>query len=432
MIDSLPPRLRRAVSPYTGIVGTVEECLVATCEPRLFQASAEVGRGAGLVGGSLEHLSGIGGTGSSRAEAAAAAVGEAIERYSATYVPVDRLVVASARDLGDVAVAPERFALFSSRQHGRPGFPFRPFTADARIPWIEGREIATGRPAFLPAELVYLGRVPGAEGSIGYATSSGIACGETAGEALARALFELLERDAFMIAWASRLTLPLVESAGPASRTVFERSGLRFAAVDLSAIHGLPTILGVVRAPSGFPGALGVGAAAAPTVEQAWRKALGEAFAVRSAGAKLSLLDAGRDLGPCGERIASFDDHILFYADHDRADAAAFLDASDDRTPADAIPPLEGGGPADWVAALCDRIATAGSSAYAVDVTSPDVAGLGLEVTRAVAPELCALDVPHAARFLGGRRLYEAGAKAGFRPRPMSEDEINPDPHPFP
>ena len=51
MIGSLPPALRRAVSPYTGIVGSVEECLAATCEPRLFQASAEVGRGAGLLGG---------------------------------------------------------------------------------------------------------------------------------------------------------------------------------------------------------------------------------------------------------------------------------------------------------------------------------------------------------------------------------------------
>ena len=300
MIGSLPPRLRRAVSPYTGIVGAVEECLAATCEPRLFQASAEVGRGAGLVGGRLDHVTGIGGTGSSRAAAASAAVGEAIERYSATYVPGERLVMASARDLGDVAVSPGRFALFSARQHARAGFPYRPFTADARIAWIEGREIETGRPALLPAELVYLGCVPLGEGSIGYATSSGLACGDTVETALARALLEILERDAFMIAWASRLTLPLVESAGPGSRGVFERSGLRFAAVDLSVIHRLPTILGIVRAPTGFPGALGVGAAAAPTVEQAWHKALGEAFAVRSAGAKLALLLPGRDLGPRG------------------------------------------------------------------------------------------------------------------------------------
>ena len=257
MIGRLPPRLRRAVSPYTGIVGAVEECLAATCEPRLFQASAEVGRGAGLVGGRLDHLTGIGGTGSSRAGAASAAVGEAIERYSATYVPVERLVVASARELGDVAVAPGRFALFSARQHARAGFPYRPFTVDTRIAWIEGREIATGRPALLPAELVYLGRVPRGEGSIGYATSSGLACGDTVEAALARALLEILERDAFMIVWASRLTLPLVESAGPGSREVFERTGLRFAAVDLSVIHRLPTILGIVRAPSRDSGSTG-------------------------------------------------------------------------------------------------------------------------------------------------------------------------------
>ena len=235
-----------------------------------------------------------------------------------------------------------------------------------------------------------------------------------------------------MVVWASRLTLPLVESAGPRSREVFERSGLRFAAVDLSAVHRLPTILGVVRSPMRFPGALGVGAAAAPTVEQAWRKALGEAFAVRSASAKLVLLKGHRDLGPRGERIASFDDHILYYADHDRARAAAFLDASVDRTQADAIPPLDGHGPADWVVALCDRIEEAGSTAYAVDVTSPDVASLGLVVTRVVAPELCALDVPQSARFLGGGRLYEAAAAAGLRAAPLCEDDINPDPHPFP
>ena len=195
---------------------------------------------------------------------------------------------------------------------------------------------------------------------------------------------------------------------------------------------GLPTILGVVRAPSGFPGALGVGAAAAPTVEQAWHKALGEAFAVRAAGAKLALLFPGRDLGSHGERIASFDDHILYYADHDRAGAAAFLDASDDRTPAESIPPLEGAGPAEWIAALCDRVAAAGSTAYAVDVTSPDVAELGLAVIRVVAPGLCGLDVSHDARFLGGRRLYEAAAAAGLRRGSMCEDDVNPDPHPFP
>ena len=80
---------------------------------------------------------------------------------------------------------------------------------------------------------------------------------------------------------------------------------------------------------------------------------------------------------------------------------------------------------------MCKRVAAAGSSAYAVDVTSPDVAELGLVVTKVVAPELCALDVAHGARFLGGRRLYEAVAELGLRAA-LDEDEVNPYPHPFP
>ena len=82
-------------------------------------------------------------------------------------------------------------------------------------------------------------------------------------------------------------------------------------------------------------------------------------------------------------------------------------------------------------ASLCARVEAAGSSAYAVDVTSPDVAELGLVVTKAVAPELCALDVAHGARFLGGRRLYGAAAALGLR-APLAASEVNPQPHPFP
>jgi ribosomal protein S12 methylthiotransferase accessory factor len=65
-------------------------------------------------------------------------------------------------------------------------------------------------------------------------------------------------------------------------------------------------------------------------------------------------------------------------------------------------------------------------------VTSPDVAALGLKVTRVIAPELCPMDASHSSRFLGGRRLYEAAAELGLRDTVLDESDINPDPHPFP
>ena len=431
MIETLPPALRYAVSPYVGIVRGVEECLAAASEPRFFQAACEVGTEPGLLGVELDHLSGIGGAGRTRAEAAAAAVGEAVERYSATFVPHDRLVAARARELPG-AVEPARFALFSNRQLEAPGFRFRPFTDDTVVAWVDGCELPSGRPAYLPAELAFLGPagVPG-EPPVAYATSSGLACGESLEDTLLRGLCEVLERDAFMIVWANRLSLPVLDESRFDSwdRSLLACAGMRHAAIDLSAFHRFPVVLGVVRAPAPFPGAVGVGAAAAPMVERAWWKALTEAFACRAAGAKLELLEGrATRAGP----VVTFEDHIRRYAAHDHAAATAFLDASSRVTAAETVPALEGETATEWVEALCRRVREAGSTAYAVDVTAPDVASLGLTVTRIIAPELCRLDVPHDARFLGGRRLYETAERLGLRAGVLAATRVNPDPHPFP
>jgi ribosomal protein S12 methylthiotransferase accessory factor len=435
--DTLTPLLRRAVSPYTGVVRSLEECLHLPSEPPLFRVASEVGRSRDLLGSPLDHVAGIGGAGSTRAAAAAAAVGEAVERYSLTYVAPDRLVAATADELPD-AVDPARFALFSERQHSGPAFPFRPFRRDTRVPWVDGWRVRDGAPASLPAELVFLGEtaIDGCE-RVGYATSSGAACAETRDAALERGLCEVLERDAFMIAWANRLSLPQLDWGGAEDlaeidRTTFAVTGLEYAAIDLSAFHGLPSFLGVVRARGQRVGALGVGAGTGATVERAWWKALSEAFACRAAGVKLTLLQPEKTYGTHGSGVVSFEDHIQYYADRGRAAAAAFLDASPRRVVRSSIPPLEGRTASDRVRALCDRVRRAGSDAYAIDATSPDVRELGLVVTKVVTPELCSLDVPHAARFLGGPRLYEAPCEVGLRAAPLDEHDVNPDPHPFP
>jgi ribosomal protein S12 methylthiotransferase accessory factor len=426
--------LARAVSPYTGIIRSVEECLSGTADPPFFQVVCEMGLGDDLLGAGLGHLSGIGGSGPTREAAISAAVGEALERYAASYVPFERLIRASARELGDAAIPPERFALFSDRQHRGARFPFRKFDEDARVLWVEGSELVSGRSVLAPAELVFLApaRLDGAE-PIGHSTSSGLACAADPAAAVLRALCELLERDAFMIVWANRLTLPLLEAGR--SRSIeresarFARAGLGFAAVDLSIFHGLPTVLAVVRAPAGFPGALGVGAAVAPSIEEAWWKALAEAFAARTAAAKLALLEPEAD---APRPIRSFEDHIRHYSDHANADTTRFLDESEARVPAERVGALEGTTTAERISGLVRRVEAAGASAYVVDVTSPDVAELGLCVHRVLTPGLCSLDVLHEARFLGGRRLYEAAVPAGLRAGMLSEEDVNPDPHPFP
>ena len=421
--------LDAAVSPYVGLVPRVERVLAATADALVPTCVCTLASDGRVIGTGLEHVGVTGGGGRTATAAAAAAVGEAVERYSATYIPVDRLVYATAAELGGDAAAPERFALFSERQHREPGFPFVPFEQRTRVPWVRGRALRDGRPAWLPAELVFLGDL-GSSSRIGYATSNGTACAPDAATATRRGLYELVERDAFMLVWRNRLSLPLLEWRGhrklrELDDRYFASSGLAYAAVDLSRVHGVPSVLGVVRARRG-PGALGVGAGTAATVGAAWWKALSEAFSTHAAARRIAVVEPGI---PAADGVNSFHDHIRYHASPEGARAAAFLDASGERVDVREVPRLEAGGE---IEALLDRIERAGSSAYAVDVTSPDVRRLGLHVVKTLAPELCALDVSHRARFLGGRRVLHAAAELGLLPRPLRADELNPDPHPFP
>jgi ribosomal protein S12 methylthiotransferase accessory factor len=430
------PRLRSFVSPLTGVVRGLSETLAAPGELRLVSIGCELADGVPTIGTPLESY-----TGSehwSRDAAEAAAIGEALERYSGSYIPHERVVVSSAVDLGGEAVDPNRFALFSEDQYARSGFPFRRFRPETVVGWVEGFSVPDGRPAFLPAQLVFMPweRCRPEEVRVGHATSSGLACAATLEEAILTGLLEVVERDAFMLAWHNRLSLPLLDWSGDdelvrLDRRYFAPSGLRYSAVDLSIFLGVPTVLGVVHGRPGRLGALGVGAASAPRIADAWRKALAEAFSVCRWVADRAL-EEPELLGRPAETIQTFDDHTLYYAGEERARRAAFLDAGCEVRGVGDVEPVEGDNVLELIEAVCGRLAARGVSAYAVDVTSPDVAAAGLSVVHVLAPELCQLDVVAGARFLGGRRLYEAAFEAGLVRRRLEPVELNPDPHPFP
>ena len=399
----MPPDLESLVSPYVGVVRGVDEVLAQPSDIRLTNVVCETGFAELLVGHGTTHLGA--GSGASRS-ARAAAIAEAVERYSACWFDDADAIVATAAELGERAVEPARFALFSDRQHRSRGFPYAPFTDETRVAWVPARE-----GVFVPAQLVYLGwELRPGEVRIAHATSNGLACGPTFADARRTGLLELIERDSFMITWNARLSWPLLEWPDNRRLTAFEQryvrpTGLRVSAVDLSAFWGVPCVLGIARSAVTGDAPFGVGAGAALTIERAVEKAIDEAVRVRSWA---SALRAQGAQPPRRDEIREFEEHILFYAYDEHAAAADFLDASDERRDVSSIASIE---ELDFV------------SAYAVDVTAPDVHAAGVRVVKVVAPELCPLDVVHRCRHLGGRRLYEYV---------RDESEINPDPHPFP
>jgi ribosomal protein S12 methylthiotransferase accessory factor len=423
-------RLEQAVSPLVGIVRVAPAIMVAADEARLHAFACQLASAARTTGSATVEYAGSAHAHAERARAAS--IGEAVERYSATFVPAE-LTTASAGELGARAVPPESFALFHERQHV-PGFPFARFTRSTRLSFVEGFSLADGRPAFLPAQLVYLhyGR---SDPPIGYPTSNGLACGPTLAEAVLAALLEVVERDAMMLVWANRLSLPRLTWLGDPTVTALDRlafvpTGLRYTAIDTSAFFGVPAAMGVVHGADGDRAALGIGGGCAATVGDAWRTCLAEAFAVHRWLRGL-LADVPTPIERV-EDVRSLEDHTLFHGTADRAGRLAFLEASGDERSTTDVPAVPGSAPGELVAEIVRRLAERGVSAYAVDVTSPDVEELGLKVARVVAPQLCALDVFGAAPYRGGRRLYRAAFEAGLLQAPLTYDDLNPLPHPYP
>jgi YcaO-like protein with predicted kinase domain len=77
---------------------------------------------------------------------------------------------------------------------------------DRPVPWIEARDLATGAPALLPLEVVgcnYTAAMTALTGEHFQATTNGLASGNTLAEAVAHAIYEVIERDAVTL-WMAR------------------------------------------------------------------------------------------------------------------------------------------------------------------------------------------------------------------------------------
>jgi ribosomal protein S12 methylthiotransferase accessory factor len=354
------------------------------------------------------------GKGWTEAEAKAAAVGEAVERYCAHHVSPDRVFVARQSELELPSLLP---VLFAESQYARAGWPYRPWDADAPVTWIEGVSLADGSPVALPAAFVFLS-VPRPEEQFAPVTSNGLAGGRWVAAAQLGGLCELMERDALMIAWLNRL---------PAAELELEASGKLPAALARHYAH-LDVRVRAFVLPSDLPAttilalssedreerpATVVGMGCHPSPEVALTKALFELCQARPAEAARY-----RENSPEGrltryEDVRSLDDHSAFAALPERRGEFEFLWRDGSTVRLADLPERAADAQACAVA-----LAGMGIEVAAAELTTADVATTGYRVTRVVATELQPIHFGFGEERLGGSRL------SGI-------DDLNPCPHPM-
>jgi ribosomal protein S12 methylthiotransferase accessory factor len=191
--------------------------------------------------GSLRRLPLGWGKGLTISGAVLSAVGEAIERYSASLPDAERIIWKRPAELDCEFLDPRTCGLYSEAQYERDEFPYVRFDKNIRHPWVLGKWADTGNPVWVPALFVFLSIELEQEQLIGQGTSNGLAVSTDEDDAALRAILELVERDAFMAAWLTASPgqrLELDDALDPLLRRVLEDLEALGAVVE---VYTLPT-----------------------------------------------------------------------------------------------------------------------------------------------------------------------------------------------
>jgi ribosomal protein S12 methylthiotransferase accessory factor len=207
------------------------------------------------------------------------AIMEVIERHTCGVIPQDQLVRTTARKLKDRGLDPRRVVAYTKAQY-KNGLPFVPFSQDREYWWKSVTILPEGREKYLPVECLYypVGHEI-APNPYTAASSSGVAAGLTFEDTLLRALYEAVERDAFMVAWLSRTSMPLIDQQTISEDCMkrvhsMESLGYRMYFVDIT-LELAPVVLAVGVSQKVRP-SLVLGAASNPDIEKAIEKSLSE------------------------------------------------------------------------------------------------------------------------------------------------------------
>jgi ribosomal protein S12 methylthiotransferase accessory factor len=425
------------VDDRTGLIRWVLDIPIEPGEPRIFNASVKMAETTRY--NPQPCYDNNGGSGLTREQARAAAIGEALERYCCSVFDSSDLICGSVTELRAVheICRPSDFALFHQDQPGRYSAP----DENTQVAWTWGWSWVRRRPVLVPACLVYMPYFPcfreQGEQVVGPAVSTGLACARSLEEAVLKGIYESVERDAFMIAWSNRLPVPRVDfESHPDLQRLYQerlrREGLRYVLLRTTTDIPLPSFLCVLIDERRTPAMICTGAATDLDPVRAAAKAMTEAVQTREWAKFLGGHGRKFQFAADFSDIRDFEDHVALYAYGDMLDAVAFVLDEDNGCIADCWEDGSTGSAQGDLKKTVSILAALNLETIALDLTTPDVAECGYCVTRAMVPELQPLDADYQHRFMGGRRLYEVPWRMGYKSGPTTIETLNPNPHPFP
>ena len=378
-------------------------------------------------------------------DSATLAVLEGIERYAGlirrgTAEPL----VGTYASLRPDALDPRECGVYSDDFYRVTAPHYTPFTPDLPLPWVWGYSLRDQRPILVPERLVYyLSRND--QANFVQECSNGCAAGSTMEEAILYGLLELIERDAFLLAWYGKARLAEIDPLTcqrPSTRFMLHRielQGYDVRLFDNRIDLPVPVVTGVATRRDGGLGALCLASGAGLDPEDAVSAALCEvATYVSDFGNRTKRIqDVLEPMVTDYSKVRNLEHHPLLFGLPEMLDQARFLLGDERKQPMAEIyrnwSPPRTLDLLDDLRCCLDSLTGAGFDVIVVDQTAPEQEAFGLRTACVIVPGLIPIDFGwHKQRVLTMPRMRTAFRRAGWRSTDLGDSDLHLVPHPFP
>lgn len=371
----------------------------------------------------------------SQSEAAMISVYEATERLFGFHADTEKLVYGSWLKLQPSAVHPQEFILPREWEYEQCSYPYIRYRDALEIHWLPCYQIEQEElvPRLIPATLAVTGYgLSNPEERFVPILSNGFAAGTRFAETILRGIYELIERDAFMITWLNKLSSPRVRITQPfhplsESLDRLASDGFIVDFVNITTDVEIPVILTVIehqesRLRASDCKVFGLGCHLSP--DRALMKSYTEALRL--------LLNYYEFTGDEELQVRDFDlySNNSFFDEH-YFSKTSFLKESNEVASLDQIQSRASGDLERNLFTCLDILRRHNMDVFFADFTPDEMRDSSYCLTRTFVSRLQPHLYEHDFWRLDNARIFEAPVLMRQRKSPLSEKELNLLPNPF-
>lgn len=364
-------------------------------------------------------------------------LGEAVERYcNFVFLKSSVSFTGSFNNIKGQALNPVSIRSFSKNQLRKKAFKRFRITEDSRFRWTRCQSLITGKYVYVPCQLIYLSYPRLREEPTIYPSiSTGVAGGACLSAALTRGIYELIERDAFMIYYLNKLQAPKIQLSlikdvrVQQLLKIADRYKMEVVCLDITTDLNVPAIAAVVINRIGIGKAISVGLRSDLNPVNAIIGAITEAFHTRLWLRKEYEKDP-QQIKPHDLLKQKHSDlklrGLLWYPAEAIEKLNFWIESRKRKRIQLSKKALSSGEQLRQLLAAFDKL---GYYVYYKNLMITPLKHLGYFVVKVCVPQMQPLYLNEKFPLLGGERLYTLPAKLGYKSK--SEVQLNGYPHPF-